>query len=347
MSLTVLPAPPGSDAFRAFLGAAALVRGDDPQAPALPPELVEAWLSPDAPWRRHGEAQPFVALRGDRPVGAVLASVDGRAPHGCFGFFDCVNEEATARALLSPALSWLKEHGAARVEGPIQLHALAGYRFQISGHERAPFLGEPRNPAWYPGLVEQLGFTPGATWRTWDFEGWRLWAMRAYDRLQSRKNGQLRRQGYRTVELNRDNFDEEMERIYPVVMACYVGAPAFWPLDLDEYTYFNFPLKLAPGVRGCILRKDGSEEALGFGVGIQEAERGILHSFGILREHRGKRLAHLVMEHAFVEVRRLHLKQMVGALVKEGHNKYDEIGGAPTRRYALYRRDTSPLGGGP
>lgn len=345
MSVSVIPAPLGSDAFRAFLGTASAVRGGDALAPAPPPELTAFQLAPDAPWHRHGEAQPFVALRGEQPVGAVVASLDRRAPHGSFGFFDCINDEAIARALLTPALDWLRERGASRVEGPINLHALGGYRLQIFGHERAPFLGEPRNPAWYPPLLERLGFAACATWRTWDFDGWKIPVFRLFHRVQSWRNRKLRRQGYATVEMDKGRFQEEMARIYPILMACYVGAPAFWSLDLDEFVRLNLPLQTAGGVRGALLFKEGVDEPIGFGMGIQEEHRGILHSFGILKEHRGKGLAHLVMEHAFAEIRRLDLRCVVGALAKEGSTKYDEVGGRPSRRYALYARDTAPLGG--
>lgn len=344
MSVTVVPAAPGSDAFLAFLGASSAVRGNDPRAPALPPELTGFWLAPDAPWHRHADAQPFVALAGERPVGAVVASLDRRAPAGSFGFFDCVNDEAVARTLMQPALEWLRARGAARVEGPIQLHALGGYRFQIFGHERAPFVGEPRNPLWYPSLVERLGFAQGPTWRTWDFEGWKVRVFRAFHRVQAFRNRKLRRLGYSTVEMDRSRFEEELTRIYPILMSCYVGAPAFWELDLDEYLRFNLPLKSAGGVRGALLYKEGVVEPIGFGMGVEEQQRGILHSFGILKDFRGKGLAHLVMEHAFAEIRRLNMTSVVGALAKEGSTKYDEVGGKPSRRYALYERATTPLG---
>ena len=344
MSVTVVPVSPGEQGFMAFLGAASAVRGNDPLAPAPPPELTGFQLAPDAPWRRHGEAQPFIALAGDRPVGAVVAALDRRAPHGSFGFFDCVNDEATATALLDTALGWLRAKGASKVEGPIQVHALGGYRLQIAGHERSPFVGEPRNPIWYPALVERLGFAQSATWRTWDFEGWKLLAFRAFHRVQGWRNARLRRLGYTTVEMDGTRFEQEMTRIFPIVMGCYAGAPAFWPLDLDEYLRLNLPLKSAGGVRGALLYKTGLADPIGFGMGIEEPERGVMHSFGILQEHRGLGLAHLVMEHAFAELRKRPFKSVVGALAKEGSTKYDEVGGKPSRRYALYARDTSPLG---
>ena len=347
MTIRVVPASPGSDAFLTFLGVASAVRGADPLAPAQPPELTGFLLAPDAPWRRQGEAQPFVAFEGERPVGAVVAAIDRRAPHGSFGFFDCVNDEATAVALIDAALAWLRARNVERVEGPIQVHALGVYRMQIAGHERAPFLGEPRNPVWYPALVRRLGFAEGATWRTWDFEGWKLWAFRAFHRVQGYRNRKLRRRGYATVEMDRARFVGELTRIYPIVMSCYGGAPAFWPLDLDEYLRLNLPLEHASGVRGALLFKDGVTDPIGFGMGIEEAERGVLHSFGILKEHRGLGLAHLVMEHAFAEMRQRHFRCVVGALAKEGSTKYDEVGGKPSRRYALYQRATSPIGRAP
>ncbi len=344
MSVAIVATAPDQASFRAFLGAAGAVRGNDPRWPAGPPELSAFLLAPDAPWRRHGEAELLVALAGEAPVGALVVALDRRAPHGTFGFFDCVNDESIARALMGAGLTWLRAHGATHAEGPINLHALGGYRLQTKGFERAPFLGEPRNPSWYPELLTRVGFARSAGWRSWDFEGWRLMAFRAFHRVQSWRNPRLRRLGYFTEEMDAARFEEGMARIYPVVMACYEGAPAFWHIEVDEYLRLNLPLKGVPGVRGAMLFKQGIAEPVGFGMGIEEATRGVMHSFGILREHRGKGLAHLVLEHAFAELRKRTFTSVVGALVKEGSSKYDETGGSPTRRYALYRRDTSPLG---
>ena len=268
MSVAIVATAPDQASFRAFLGAAGAVRGNDPRWPAGPPELSAFLLAPDAPWRRHGEAELLVALAGEAPVGALVVALDRRAPHGTFGFFDCVNDESIARALMGAGLTWLRAHGATHAEGPINLHALGGYRLQTKGFERAPFLGEPRNPSWYPELLTRVGFARSAGWRSWDFEGWRLMAFRAFHRVQSWRNPRLRRLGYFTEEMDAARFEEGMARIYPVVMACYEGAPAFWHIEVDEYLRLNLPLKGVPGVRGAMLFKQGIAEPVGFGMGI-------------------------------------------------------------------------------
>ena len=74
-------------------------------------------LADDNPFLRYGSLQAFIALDKGTPVGRVVASVNQRLIDregyavGLFGFFECVNDEAIAQALLDAASDWLKTTG--------------------------------------------------------------------------------------------------------------------------------------------------------------------------------------------------------------------------------------------
>jgi GNAT superfamily N-acetyltransferase len=228
--------------------------------------------------------------------------------------------------------------GCTRVEGPVNLHVLYGYRWQVSGEERRPFALEPRNPPYYPRLVEALGFAPTAWWRTWDISGLALQAWRLVHRAQAGRNRRLEEQGYyrRPVDLAR--WDDELRILHRLTMASYAEAWRFAPLDFDEYARIHAPLVHVPGVRGVFLCHRDHDDPVGFGFAVDEQHTGILHSFGILPAHRGKGLAHLVYQEAFDHLETHDVRTVIGALAKEGSTKYSTVGAAH-RRYAVYARE--------
>ena len=78
---------------------------------------VRRFLSDAHPFRLHGDAEMLLAFRGNSVVGRVLVSDDPRynelhgSNTGCFGMFDCIDDQAVANQLLGNATRWLRERG--------------------------------------------------------------------------------------------------------------------------------------------------------------------------------------------------------------------------------------------
>ena len=123
------------------------------------------YLAADNPFLNYGQMQPFIALLNDQPVGRVVASVNQRLieregyPVGLFGFFECIEDGAIAKALLDHASNWLRQQGMTHVRGPIDLSTHNRCLFLVDGFESSPMLMMPYNPAYYPQFVEQNGWT--------------------------------------------------------------------------------------------------------------------------------------------------------------------------------------------
>lgn len=110
------------------------------------------------------DAVRFVAWRDRRPIGRIAAILDpafqaawdGEA--GFFGFFDCVDDAACARALLEAAEDWLRGRGAQRVIGPVNLSTHDEVGFLADGFDDPPSFLTPFNPRYYPALMEAAGY---------------------------------------------------------------------------------------------------------------------------------------------------------------------------------------------
>src|SRR5215470_7978190 len=98
------------------------------------------------PYFRHGQAQYWVALRGNRPVGRVSAQVDSLylerhgADVGHFGLLDAEDDAAVFRALLAAAEGWLAARGMRRLQGPYNLSSNEECGLLIDGFESTPMM---------------------------------------------------------------------------------------------------------------------------------------------------------------------------------------------------------------
>src|SRR5258708_1901593 len=79
------------------------------------------------PFFEHGEGAMFCAYKNGELAGRATAQIDrehlqryGDAT-GFFGFFDTVDDEEVARALLDRVERWLRSKGMKRVRGPLSL----------------------------------------------------------------------------------------------------------------------------------------------------------------------------------------------------------------------------------
>jgi GNAT superfamily N-acetyltransferase len=134
--------------------------------PWIPPLKVErrAFLSRRLnPYFKHGEAQLFLARRGDRVVGRISAQVDRAfneyhdSRWGMFGFLDLEDDPEALAELLAAAERWLRERGCDRMVGPMDFSMNEESGVLIEGHELEPMIRQPWHPPYYQRLCEDHG----------------------------------------------------------------------------------------------------------------------------------------------------------------------------------------------
>lgn len=119
------------------------------------------------PFYQHSQALFLLAVEADgRPVGR-LAILDNRVYNdhhhkrtAFFYLFECIDSPEAAGALFQAGFDWARRRGLDHVLGPKGFAPLDGMGLLVQGFEHRPALGIPYNPAYYPGLLEGLGFAP-------------------------------------------------------------------------------------------------------------------------------------------------------------------------------------------
>lgn len=147
-----------------FLNVPWEVYANDPNWVAPLRSDVAKKFQPENPFFQYGRLQQFIAVREGQAVGRIVAAVNDRLieregrPVGIFGFFECVNDAAVAKALLDAAETWLRSHNITEVRGPIDLSTHNSCLFLADGFDSPPMIMMPYNPAYYLEFMAQNGW---------------------------------------------------------------------------------------------------------------------------------------------------------------------------------------------
>jgi hypothetical protein len=224
---------------------ARLYRGDSRYVPPLRRDLHRLLDPSNNPWHRHAEMALFVALRGGETVGRIAAIRDRRydefwgARKGFFGFFDCIDDPASAAALLGEAERWVRARGATEIHGPISpsMHDESGCL--VDGFDSPPVIQMPYNHPYYARLLEACGYSKRRD----------LWA---YEILSSQGIPPALDRLAQTVQARRDirirsvdqrRFWSEVEIVRRLYNSAWEMNWGFVPLDAEEIEWRARSLK--------------------------------------------------------------------------------------------------------
>ncbi len=192
------------------------------------------------PFYLHGEATQFIAVRGGETLGRILVSDDPlcnqlhRENLGCFGMFECLDDQAAADALLGAAADWLRRRGRTTIRGPIDYSMNYPCGLLVEGFDTPPRIMMNHNRRYYARLLESWGLRKAKDLFAWwfvdpnDLAG--KWQARA-DRLARR--GEIKIRPFRT-----DDFVAEVGRCQAIYNEAMGELWGFAKLSEAEFEYF-------------------------------------------------------------------------------------------------------------
>ncbi len=120
-------------------------------------------LSKKNPFFRHAEGVLFTAHRNGWCVGRTSAQIDRehidryKDDAGFFGFFDTIDDEEVAQALIDAASAWLKARGMKKMRGPFSLSINEEMGCLVEGFDTPPMILMPHHRPYQGGLIEKAG----------------------------------------------------------------------------------------------------------------------------------------------------------------------------------------------
>jgi hypothetical protein len=129
----------------------------------VPPLQMDERLRLDPkrfPFYKHSHAAFFLAYEGTRPIGRLAVLDNHHYNEFNFYLFECEDDPAVVQGLFDSAFAWARARGLTKIFGPKGFTPLDGFGLLVKGFEHRPAFGLPYNPAYYPALIESVGFQP-------------------------------------------------------------------------------------------------------------------------------------------------------------------------------------------
>ena len=194
------------------------------------------------PYFKHGEAEYFLARRGERVVGRASAQVDHAfnefhdSRWGMFGFLELEDDEEAMAALLAAAEGWLRERGCDRMVGPMDFSMNEESGVLIEGFDLQPLVRQPWQPPYYQRLCEGAGLE-----KAMDLYSWALDISDREDMLPvlfELDEKAREEHGVRIRKMSRRHLRKEVDRFAEIYNAAWARNWGFVPYskaDLDTF----------------------------------------------------------------------------------------------------------------
>jgi GNAT superfamily N-acetyltransferase len=188
---------------------------------------------------------------------------------GFFGFFELIEDDAVARALLDTAANWLRERGMEAIRGPENPSQNEEVGLLVDGFDRPPVIMMTYNPRYYQGAIERAGFDKAQDLYAWhlrtsifDYDVQRLPRkfVRVAEQARERENLVVRK-------FEKKHFDREVEIAKAVYNEAWEKNWGFVPFTDHEIEHLAQELKpfLEPDLV-YIAEVDGKPAGISLGL---------------------------------------------------------------------------------
>ena len=209
--------------------------------PFFVPHLLyerKKFFSPSNPIFQFTEVVYFLARdEKGRVLGRVTAHVNERHNRhagektGFFGFFECVEDQAAASALMAAAEEALRARGMEVIRGPFNFSTNEECGLLVQGFDRPPSFMMPYNKPYYPELMSGLGYSKAKDLLAYEYE----YQGNIPEHLVhfSRRLRERKRIVIRTLDMKR--FAEDVETIFRLYNAAWSKNWGFVPVTDEEF----------------------------------------------------------------------------------------------------------------
>jgi hypothetical protein len=236
MSIQVREHAPGKDTAAFIRAGLEVFRGDPAFVPPLGFVIQERLDPAKDPVHQHADVALFTAWKDGKLVGRTSATVDRawldtwKDDTGHFGYFDTIDDEEVARALLERAEAWLRDKGMKRVNGPMSLNANQEIGLLIEGFEHPPVLDMAHSRAWQGALAERCGYAKEKdlyAWRYDDATGFNDRTVKAWEQIRAMREIKLR-------SVNPRKLRDELAVIMEIYNETWSGKWGYVPISSAE-----------------------------------------------------------------------------------------------------------------
>ncbi len=233
------------------------------------------------PFYAHAGMCCFLAIENGRVAGRIAAIIDRDDPAvrhktASFGFFESIDSQAVADALLSAAGDWLEERGMTAMRGPVSPSINYECGVLIDGFDSVPRIMTAYNPSYYPQLFERAGLR-----KAHDMYAYRLQPGAQSNIGMLQRAARVFPSGAAIRSVRMSEYREEVDRLCDIYNDAWQENWGAAPMMRDEMHHMGNQLKpiLIPEL--CLFAEAEGREA-GFGLVIPDMNQALRHAHGRL-----------------------------------------------------------------
>jgi len=235
------------------------------------------------PFWANADGEYFLAIRGGKTVGRIAAIIDRNhnkfhgEEAGFFGFFEAVDDQEAATALLTRARQWVLERGAKFLRGPVSPSTNYECATLIEGFDSSPMIMMPYNPPYYSRLMDGAGLSKAKDLYAY-IQNVKDCEMDRIGRVAARS---MKKHGIRIRQIDMKNFQADVELAWKVYNEAWEKNWGFIPMTHDEFMEMGKEMKLVVKPEFILFgEKDG--RTVGFSLTLPDANHALKHARGSL-----------------------------------------------------------------
>ena len=257
--------------LKTFVKVPFLVHRDHPEW--VPPLITDRMNFLDRgknPYFDHAEVKLWIAEKEGVAVGPISAQIDENwdryrgGNSGQFGFFETVDDQEVAGALLDTASEWLAGKGREKVYGPMDFTTNDEIGIQISGFDVRPSILENCHQPYFQELVEGAGFTKAMDLLMWPLEmGTLAKGLEFHPAIMEAAQQSLDEHGITIRSMRRSDLPNEMARFHEVYNEAWGDNWGFVPITREEVEFHAKTLKLVIDEDWAMIAETADGETVG------------------------------------------------------------------------------------
>jgi hypothetical protein len=231
------------------------------------------------PFYKTADMQLFIALRNRKVVGRIAAIVNHqhikyhKENVGFFGFYEAVDDQDVADALLDAAAGYLREKGMETIRGPMNPSTNGEVGFLTDAFDRPPVIMMPYNFPYYNDQVQAFGME-----KVKDVYAILIRKDKLVINPKLKRVNQLLKQKNNITlrKIRMDDFEAEVQRVKEIYNDAWSLNWGFIPMIDEEFEYMAHDLKqvIEPELV-LFAEKDGVPA--GFSLSLPDVNQILIH----------------------------------------------------------------------
>lgn len=207
------------------------------------------------PFFKHAVMYPLLAFDGNKCVGRAVGVIDENHNKfhsekvAFFGFFESINDQAVANALLEEISKWARQNGMDTLRGPMSPSTNHECGLLVEGFEDAPTVMMTYNPPYYATLLEAWGLVKAKDLYAYNVSEGAQFSERMMAHAEKlRKSSSV---VFRSMNMN--DFDNEVGRILEIYNDAWEKNWGFVPMSEEEFRHMAKDMKAIIDPRLCLI----------------------------------------------------------------------------------------------